>query len=204
MLLLAIFTALIGTTLLEVYVVVQVGQAIGVLPMLGLMVVDAVVGSVLMRREGRASWRRLTATLGDRRLPAGEVLDGALILVGGAFLITPGFVTDLFGALLLAPPTRAIVRRRVAAHLRRRLIAGVTSAWLGDGGRAGSDRSGDPYEGQRQNPDPPGPRHRARARRTPPWQGEDRASGARTGDGGGRPYDIEGTAIEVDPGEPGR
>lgn len=203
MVLLAIFTALIGTTLLEVYVVVQIGHAIGVLPMLGLMVVDAVIGSMLMRREGRATWRRLTGTLSERRLPAHEVLDGALILVGGAFLITPGFVTDLFGALLLAPPTRKVIRRGLEAHLRRRLLAGVASAWLGGARRRpAADPTRGPYEAQPEGPDPRHPG--ARAHRTPPRQGTDRQTSARARERGARPYDVDASAVEIDPGEHGR
>lgn len=203
MLLLAIFTALIGTTLLEVYVVVQIGHAIGLLPMLALMVADAVIGSVLMRREGRATWRQLTATLGERRLPTREVLDGALILVGGAFLITPGFVTDLLGALLLLPPTRSFIRRRLQAHLRRRLLTGVTTAWLGGGRRrAAADRASGPYGAQPGDPEPARPG--ARTHRSPPRAGSKRQTGARARDGATRPYDIEGSAVEVDPGEHGR
>lgn len=203
MLLLAIFTALIGTTLLEVYVVVQIGHAIGLLPMLSLMVADAVIGSVLMRREGRATCRRLTATLGERRVPAREVLDGALILVGGAFLITPGFVTDLFGALLLLAPTRTVIRRRLEAHLRRRLLAGVTSAWLGGGRRrpAGGPTGG-PFEARPGNSD--SSRSGVRTPRSSPRTGGDGRSGARPRHGAARPYDIEGSAVEVDPDDHSR
>lgn len=200
MLLLAIFSALIGTTLLEVYVVVQIGHAIGLLPMLALMVADAVIGSVLMRREGRATWRRLTAALAERRLPAREVLDGALILVGGAFLITPGFVTDLFGALLLAPPTRSIVRRRLEAHLRRRLLTGVTAAWLGGGRRRpAAGPKGDPLEARPGDSD--STRWGTRTHRGPSRGGGNRQTGTRAGSDGARPYDIEGSAVEVDPDE---
>lgn len=122
--LLLIFAGLIGVTLLEFYVVIQVGHAIGVLPTLGLMVLDALIGSALMRSQGRAAWRRLRLALAERRPPAREVLDGALILAGGAFLITPGFVTDVFGALLLAPPTRALARRWIVRRFASRLVGG--------------------------------------------------------------------------------
>lgn len=193
MILLALFASLIGVTLLEFYVVIQVGQAIGVLPTLAIMVIDAMIGSALMRSQGRAVWRRLREAIAVGRPPTREVLDGALVVAGGAFLITPGFVTDVFGALLLIPPTRAIVRRLIVRHFRGRLLGRFAARGdLGDPGRSrysgvrdasGASRSGGP--GDLPFP-PPGP------------------SGRGAGPRGSRPqdYDVEGTAVEVDGEEP--
>jgi UPF0716 protein FxsA len=185
MILLPIFAGLIGMTLLEFYVVIKVGQAIGVLPTLGIMVLDAAIGSALMRSQGRAVWRRFRQGLAEGRLPGREVLDGALVVAGGAFLITPGFVTDVFGALLLLPPTRAIARRLVVRHFSGRLLGTVASPWTGAGGsRARAIRFG-PAPGPRTGRRPPttrGPDPRGRA--TPPAE-----------------YDVEGSAVEVDPEE---
>jgi len=143
MILFVLFASLIGITLLEVYVVITVGEAIGVWPTIGLMVLDAAIGSVLMRSQGRAVWQRFRDDLSAGRLPTRHVLDGALVVAGGAFLITPGFVTDLFGLLLLLPPSRAVARRaivrRVTGRVGRAAAAGTTAAF-GAGQRANATR----------------------------------------------------------------
>jgi UPF0716 protein FxsA len=95
----------------ELYVIIQVGQAIGVVPTLILLLADALLGSWLLRHQGRSAWRRFNEALTARRFPGVEVADGALIIVGGTLLLTPGFITDIFGLFLLLPPTRAISRR---------------------------------------------------------------------------------------------
>ncbi len=104
----------------ELYVIIQVGQAIGVLPTIGLLLLDSILGSVLMRSQGRAVWRRFTTAVQAGRPPAREVLDGALVLLGGAFLLTPGFITDIIGFVLLIPPTRAMFRKTVVGLFARR------------------------------------------------------------------------------------
>src|SRR5262249_60553119 len=96
--------------IVEIYVIIQVGEAIGVLPTLALLLADAVLGSLLLRHQGRGAWRRFNEALAQRRFPAREVADGLMIAVGGTLLLTPGFVTDIFGAILLVPPTPALVR----------------------------------------------------------------------------------------------
>jgi UPF0716 protein FxsA len=96
---------------LELYVIIQVGQLIGIVPTLILLLADALLGSWLLKREGRTAWRRFNEALAARRFPGKEVADGVLIIIGGTLLLTPGFVTDIFGLFLLLPPTRAIARR---------------------------------------------------------------------------------------------
>lgn len=120
MLLPLFFLLFVGMPILEIYVILQVGGAIGILPTVGLLVVDSLVGAWLMRSQGRLVWRRFTQALEEGRPPAREVLDGALVIVGGALGLAPGFVTDAFGLFLIAPPTRAIVRRALVARLARR------------------------------------------------------------------------------------
>src|SRR5919112_3550350 len=95
----------------ELYVIIQVGQAIGVVPTLILLLADALLGSWLLKHEGRSAWRRFNSALAAQRFPGKEVADGALIIVGGTLLLTPGFITDVFGLFLLLPPSRAISRR---------------------------------------------------------------------------------------------
>lgn len=96
---------------LELYVLIQVGQAIGALPTVLLLLADAFLGTWLFRREGRKAWAALTTAAQEHRVPSREVADGALVVLGGAFLITPGFLTDVVGVLCLLPPTRALLRR---------------------------------------------------------------------------------------------
>lgn len=151
-LLLAIF---IVVPLAELYLLIQVGQAIGALPTIALLLADSVLGTVLLRSQGRQTWRRFNDALAAGRPPAKEVLDGALVIFGGAFLITPGFLTDIIGLLLLLPPTRAILRRALVRNFANRTLARVV-------GRAG----------------------RGRPRPTSPARD-----------------DVEGTAVELEPGK---
>ena len=106
--------------LAELYVILKVGDEIGWLWTLLLLAADSVLGSMLLRSQGRAVWRRFQETLSRGGMPHREVLDGVLVIFGGAFLITPGFITDIIGFLLLIPPTRALIRRAVIARLGRR------------------------------------------------------------------------------------
>jgi UPF0716 protein FxsA len=95
----------------ELYVILKVGDLIGILPTLALLVADSLLGAWLMRSQGRSVWARFQNTMQAGRIPHREVLDGVFVIFGGAFLITPGFLTDIVGALLLIPPTRALFRR---------------------------------------------------------------------------------------------
>ncbi len=110
----------------ELAVIIQVGQQIGVPWTVAILIVDSILGSVLMRSQGRASWRRFNEATGAGRVPAREVLDGALVIFGGALLLTPGFITDILGLILLIPPTRALVRGVLARRLAHRMVASVT------------------------------------------------------------------------------
>jgi UPF0716 protein FxsA len=116
--------AFIVVPLAELAVLIAVGDVIGLLPTLVLLLVVSVAGAWLAKREGLAAWRRFQLALAEARVPTVEVADGAMILLAGALLLTPGFLTDVVGILLLLPPTRALARRlapRLAARrLRRR------------------------------------------------------------------------------------
>jgi UPF0716 protein FxsA len=104
----------------EIYVIIQVGEAIGALWTVLLLVADSIIGARLVAWQGRAAWRRFQEALREGRVPHREILDGVMIILGGAFLLTPGFLTDVIGLLLLLPPTRAIIRRGAARSIRRR------------------------------------------------------------------------------------
>jgi UPF0716 protein FxsA len=110
----------------ELAVIIQVGQEIGVLWTVAILVADSILGSVLMRAQGRTAWRRFNEATGAGRVPAREVLDGALVIFGGALLLTPGFITDILGLILLIPPSRALVRRVLARRLAHRMVASAT------------------------------------------------------------------------------
>src|SRR5437016_878349 len=117
----------------ELYVIIQVGQTIGALPTIAILIADSVIGSMLLRAQGRGAWRRFQRALAEGRVPAREVLDGALVIFGGAFLITPGFITDVVGVLLLLPPTRAVVRRMLVGIFSRRFVVSLAGAALAEG-----------------------------------------------------------------------
>ena len=108
--------------IVEIYVIVQVGEAIGVLPTIGLLIADAFLGTWLFRREGRRAWEALRQAIGEHRVPTKEVADGALIVVGGALMLAPGFVTDGVGLLCVLPPTRAVLRRLLSVWVGHRLL----------------------------------------------------------------------------------
>src|SRR5918999_2813474 len=118
LLLLALFLLL---PIAELYVIIQVGQAIGLLPTLAILVLDGFVGAALARSQGRAAWERFNRALTEGRVPARETADGAMIILGGALLLTPGFITDVVGLALLFPPTRALIRGGIGRLARRRV-----------------------------------------------------------------------------------
>ena len=120
--LLALLALFIVVPLAELYVILKVGDAIGVLPTIALLAIDSVLGSLLLRAQGRSVWRRFNETMASGRVPHRELIDGVLVVFGGAFLITPGFLTDIVGLLLLLPPTRSVIRRLVTRRLGRRIV----------------------------------------------------------------------------------
>jgi len=124
---LALFVAFIVVPLVEIYVLIQVGQVIGPWWTILLLILDSLFGTWLIRREGARAWLALRVALESGRMPARELADGALILVGGTLMLTPGFVTDAFGILLILPFTRPAARRMLTKVVSRRLLAGYTT-----------------------------------------------------------------------------
>ena len=131
----AILIALfIVVPIVELYVIIQIGSLIGVWPTIALLLADALLGSLLLRHQGRGAWRRFNTAMAERRFPGREVADGLLIAIGGTLLLTPGFVTDIFGLIFLIPPTRAIVRRLMGGYMGRRfVVVGVPGAGSSNG-----------------------------------------------------------------------
>lgn len=108
------------TPVVEIYVIIQVGQEIGALPTVVLLVAESALGAWLVKREGRRAWEALRAAVGTARLPSSELADAALVLVGGTLLLTPGFVTDVVGFFLILPLTRPLARRALGWLVTRR------------------------------------------------------------------------------------
>ena len=122
---------LIGIPILELYVIIQVAHVLGLLPTLALLVAVSMMGAWLLKREGAAAWRRVRDALARGEMPATQVADGALVVLGGALLLTPGFVTDAVGLLLLIPAVRVALRgglRRLLWRWGRRRIGAVDTA----------------------------------------------------------------------------
>ncbi len=107
----------------EIIVIVAVGQWIGGWLTFLLLVATSLLGAWLIRREGGRAWRALQQALRDGRMPAREIADGVVVLVGGSLLLLPGFVTDVLGLVLVLPFTRPVARSLLAAVISRRLLA---------------------------------------------------------------------------------
>jgi UPF0716 protein FxsA len=180
----------------ELYVIIQVGGAIGVGPTIALLILDGFLGAFLLRQQGRAAWVRFNRALAENRIPHKEVLDGVLIIFGGALLLTPGFLTDIVGLTLLIPPTRALVRALMARIVRGRLSMGPRAATWGYGQvrRRGARRRPAP-EGPASG-GPGGPLPGGRPASDPAGWDEALFPG-RARRGGPRPDDIEGSGHEV-------
>lgn len=133
---------------LELLLLIRMGEWVGLWPTLALVVLTGATGAALARLEGLRVFFQFQKELASGRLPGQALLDGISVLVGGAFLLTPGIVTDLAGFALLLPPSRRWIQRRVRARLERRLRDGTLrvvamgpgafgGAWGGFPGRGG-------------------------------------------------------------------
>lgn len=123
-----LFLAFLVVPFLELFVILQVGRAVGALNTIGLLILVSVAGAWLVKREGLAVLRRAQDRIAAGAVPGKELIDGVLILFAGALLLTPGFLTDVVGILLLLPPVRATLRATTTNQLRRRAgLRGVGS-----------------------------------------------------------------------------
>ncbi len=113
--LLILLVIFVGMPILEIYVILQVGQQIGAIPTILLLVIESLIGGWLIKREGRRAWEALRGAVATGHVPTRELSDAALVLVGGTLLLTPGFVTDVVGFFFVLPFTRPIARRMLAA-----------------------------------------------------------------------------------------
>ncbi len=109
----------------ELFVMIKVAEAIGIPLTIVLLIAGWPIGILVLRSQGRAAWRRLNVAVSERRPPAREVADGALVLFGGTLLMIPGFITDVVGISALFPPTRALMRRLLIRNFRSRVVTRV-------------------------------------------------------------------------------
>lgn len=119
---LILFALFIGLPILEIYVIIQVGQAIGAIPTILLLIVESLIGAWLVKHEGRRAWDALNTAIRTGQMPGRQLADAALVLVGGTLLLTPGFVSDVFGFFLILPFTRPIARRLLGMVIARRAV----------------------------------------------------------------------------------
>lgn len=131
-----LFLLFVLVPIVEIALFVKVGGAIGLLPTLAIVVATAALGTLMLRRQGLATFARAQERLRAGRLPAGELVEGALLLVGGVLLLTPGFLTDAMGFFCLVPPTRRWLAARIAAGALGR-VGVVAGRRVGTGADAG-------------------------------------------------------------------
>jgi UPF0716 protein FxsA len=127
----ALFIAFLVVPVLEIYVIIQVGEVIGGWETVALLLVESLLGAWIVKREGRRAWLMLRETLASGRMPERELADAALILVGGVLLLTPGFLTDVVGFLCVLPFTRPALRRMLTAYAARKVNGAVTAFPVG-------------------------------------------------------------------------
>jgi UPF0716 protein FxsA len=127
LILLAVF---IGLPLLEVAVFIQVGGAIGIWPTIAATIVTALAGSLLLRAQGLAALTRARAQMDQGQLPAREMFEGLCLVLAGALLLVPGFVTDALGLLLFFPPLRELLRLLIARHIAAKAARGEARVFV--------------------------------------------------------------------------
>jgi UPF0716 protein FxsA len=123
----------VGVPLLELFILIQLGQLIGLWPTIGLVVLTGFAGAALARLEGLRTLWNIQGELGRGHLPGNALFDGLAILVGGALLLTPGILTDLLGFSFLLPHTRRVLLGRIRRSLEERLKAGTIQMTYGSG-----------------------------------------------------------------------
>lgn len=181
--------ALLVVPVVEIFVIIQVGQVIGAWPTVALLIFESALGAWLVKREGRRAWNALRTSMQTALMPGKELADAALVLIGGTLLLTPGFVTDIFGFFFILPFTRPIARRLLSGLVTKRLLASASGGPLtgfmpggpasrgpssGPGGSTGTDRPTGfkgPF-GPGGFPGATGPADDARGPKGPPGRGD--------------------------------
>lgn len=134
---------------IELGLLIEIGSAIGALPTIGLIILTGIVGAALAKRQGLSTLRSIQTATSQGQMPVDQLVDGGLILVAGALLVTPGVLTDVFGFACLIPGTRALIKRQMKAALRRFAASGQVRVVDFRGGR---DPGADPSFGRARRP----------------------------------------------------
>ena len=137
-----LLTIFILVPILELSLLLRIGSKIGIEATLAVIFLTGIIGAALTRTQGSKALVSFRRALAEGKLPHSEALDGLLILLAGAVLLTPGFLTDTAGFLLLFPPTRAFIHRRLSAYLKKRIQIIPPSSGQG---RSGKQSHGDEY-----------------------------------------------------------
>jgi len=172
LILLALF---IGVPIAEIALFIAVGEQIGILATIGIVIATAIAGTALVRHQGFSTLQKARAEMDQNRLPADQMAEGLAILVAGVLLLTPGFLTDAMGFALLIPP----VRRAIIAFVGKSVAARFTVVDM-----PGDIRGGTVHGSMHRGPTRSGPSHSGPGR--PASRGDDV---------------IDGEAVEIDPDE---
>jgi UPF0716 protein FxsA len=142
--------------IVELAILIPLGDLIGIGPTVALVIVTGVLGAVLAKRQGMAAWQRLQKDLAQGQMPGDSLLDGLAVLIAGAFLVTPGVLTDVAGMVLLIPPLRRPLKNYLKKRFKKSLESGTVNV-IGFGGSFSSspfdsNRPGDPSIGNKPSP----------------------------------------------------
>ncbi|SHH96975.1 FxsA family protein [Ferrimonas marina] len=137
--------------IVEIYVLIQVGNAFGAMTTIALVLLTAAVGASLVRSQGLSTMMNVQQRLNQGELPGQQIVEAMLLAVAGVLLVTPGFVTDLFGLLILTPATRAPIARYLMARMQLRVVHGGGMG-AGFGGGFGAGPQQPPFGDDRQSP----------------------------------------------------
>jgi UPF0716 protein FxsA len=129
----------IAVPIVELWLILQIGELLGVLPTIMLLLLDSLLGGWLVRSQGERVWQRFKAATEAGRVPAAEAVDGFLVVLGGTLLIVPGFLSDFLGLLFVLPPTRKPLRGRVIAFVRQRARFTFSRSGMGSAPAGESD-----------------------------------------------------------------
>lgn len=134
-----LFLAFIAVPMLEMWILIEVGRVIGGLPTIGLVALTAIIGASMLKRQGLATLTRAQQRMESGQVPATELIEGLLLAVGGALLLTPGFVTDVIGFCCLIPATRQALAQVV---IRRGIVQQASPQGFYQAGPGARPRSG--------------------------------------------------------------
>ncbi len=141
-----LFLIMFVTTLLEMYVLIQVGGVLGAIPTIALIFVTAFVGAKFVRSQGMATWQQLQSGMTKGQSPEQTLVEGLMLIIAGVLLVTPGFVTDTLGLLTLVPQIRARWAKYLSQYLVSKMSSGATMGFGQMGGMQGFGSHQDPFQ----------------------------------------------------------